>query len=280
MSTNSASTTRLKRMPLLAAVIATLIYFGVALGLLHTCFGPEGWLVSKERLTTGYWIGRVLSSPINLFSLIAFGVAVGLLWERRTAVRAEQEAFELDIVRYEEETLILPEDAITCRKRLHDLDDKQRSFLLIELLSFGLQRARANWSAEDVGTAISMQADLKRDEQEAEYSMIRYLAWAIPSIGFVGTVLGIGQAMGSIKPTQVTTAETGGSTQAVSPLMEAASHLNTAFDTTFVALVLSLILMFVLHRIQAAEDALLTRATDACLRQLPLRMHVTKEANP
>ncbi|MCH8243588.1 MAG: hypothetical protein IH897_13400, partial [Planctomycetes bacterium] len=61
------------------------------------------------------------------------------------------------------------------------------------------------------------------------------------------------------------------------PLAEAAAHLHTAFDTTFVALVLSLILMYFLHRVQAEQDMFLAKATDWCLQRLPFRMHISKE---
>ena len=72
--------------------------------------------------------------------------------------------------------------------------------------------------------------------------MIRYIAWAIPSIGFIGTVRGIGDAL-----TQAHRAVQGD----ISGVTEA---LGVAFNSTFVALLLSLLLMFVLHQLQLKQE--------------------------
>jgi biopolymer transport protein ExbB/TolQ len=74
--------------------------------------------------------------------------------------------------------------------------------------------------------------------------MIRYIAWAIPSIGFIGTVRGIGEAL-----TQAHRAVQGD----ISGVTES---LGVAFNSTFVALLLSLLLMFVLHQLQLKQERL------------------------
>ena len=53
--------------------------------------------------------------------------------------------------------------------------------------------------------------------------------------------------------------------------------LAMAFNTTFVALVLSLVAMFLLHRIESWEEGLLVDATRSVLRRLPLRMYIAQE---
>ena len=72
--------------------------------------------------------------------------------------------------------------------------------------------------------------------------MIRYLIWAIPSIGFIGTVRGIGQAL-----SQADLALAGDITGMT-------DSLGVAFNSTFVALLISIILMFLLHQLQRLQD--------------------------
>jgi biopolymer transport protein ExbB/TolQ len=192
-------------------------------------------------------------------------VAVCLLLSRSWHIKREKRSFDLNLLGQDHEALLLPDDALEIRKRLKQVDDRDQRSVLVQLLSAGLQRARANWSAEDCGEAIKTQAELIQGQIEAGYSIIRYLAWAIPSIGFIGTVLGIGYAMGSLQ-----------GTKGEDMMTAAARHLSMAFDTTFVALVLSLILMFILHRVQAADDGFLVRATDWCMRRFVFRMHIPK----
>ena len=144
------------------------------------------------------------------------------------------------------------------------LKEDDKTLILVRLLSSALRRARANWSAEDVSGAIYAEVDLFEGESSSEYSMITFLAWAIPSIGFIGTVLGIGLAMGAMK-------EVGKGGDLVAA---ASKYLATAFDTTFLALVLSIILMFYMHWVQGREDALLTAAKEYCLDRFVFRMHI------
>lgn len=72
--------------------------------------------------------------------------------------------------------------------------------------------------------------------------MIRYIAWAIPSIGFLGTVRGIGQALGQAN--KAVQGDIAGVTQS----------LGIAFNSTFVALLISIVIMFLLHQLQLAQE--------------------------
>ena len=74
--------------------------------------------------------------------------------------------------------------------------------------------------------------------------MVRYIAWAIPSIGFIGTVRGIGEALGQAH--KAVEGDISGVTQS----------LGTAFNSTFVALLISIVLMFLLHQLQLQQERL------------------------
>ena len=74
--------------------------------------------------------------------------------------------------------------------------------------------------------------------------MVRYIAWAIPSIGFIGTVRGIGAALGQAH--KAVEGDISGVTL----------NLGVAFNSTFVALILSIIIMFLLHQLQHMQDRL------------------------
>jgi biopolymer transport protein ExbB/TolQ len=82
--------------------------------------------------------------------------------------------------------------------------------------------------------------------------MIRYIAWAIPSIGFLGTVRGIGQALGQAH--KAVEGDITGVTQS----------LGVAFNSTFVALLISILIMFLLHQLQLAQERLALDAEEYC----------------
>ncbi len=249
------------------AILGALLGVGVLLAVWGIAF-----VLTKPSGST-FWYDRITGSlVINLFSFAAFAAAGMMLCSRRAWIRSQQKAFELDLISGDDERLVLPDDALRCRRRVNDLDASSRNSVLVRILAAALQRARANWSAEEVSAAVQSQTSLMQDRIDAQYATIRYLAWAIPPIGFIGTVLGIGRAMGALK---TTTAEGG-----PDPTEIAAGHLHTAFDTTFVALVLSVILMFFFYRIQARDEMLIVRAADWCMQRLVYRMHIPKEEQP
>ncbi len=248
---------------LIGAIAGAAFYFLVAILLLEMTLGA----ILTDEGDPLPWACRVMSSPINLFSLVAFGCSMAMLLSRRHALRGENRAFGVPFLSADD-TVLLPQDALTYRKQFRALPADQQSSILFRLLWAGLQRGRSSWSSMDVGDAIKTQAELIQGDVESQYAIVRYLAWAIPSIGFVGTVLGIGEAMGTLRPSD-------GESDAGAALQQAAHYLNTAFDTTFVALVLSLVLMYLLYTVQGEEDGLLVRATEWCMQRFVFRMHVS-----
>lgn len=218
------------------------------------------------------WRVRVMASlPINTLSFIAFGIASALLATRTRWIGEQRRVFRLNLLEADDEILLLPDDALECRRRVRELTAKEQNSVLLRLLRAALQRARANWSAEDAATAVQAEAELIQANIDTRYAMIRYLTWAIPPIGFIGTVLGIGQAMGSFG------AVSGDS--GIDPMEVAAGYLHMAFDTTFVALGLSVILMYFFHSVQARDEELVIRSTEWCMRRFVYRMHIRRDAS-
>ena len=74
--------------------------------------------------------------------------------------------------------------------------------------------------------------------------MVRYIIWAIPSIGFIGTVRGIGDALGQAH--RAVQGDIAGVT----------ASLGVAFNSTFIALVISIFIMFLMHQLQLLQERL------------------------
>ncbi len=105
------------------------------------------------------------------------------------------------------------------------------------------------------GGAVGMDEELKYlsemdlERQQRRYSLIRILIWATPMLGFLGTVLGISQALGGI--------EVGPENDFGQMLSGLRGSLYVAFDTTALALTLSIILMFMQFLVDRFEAQLL-----------------------
>ncbi len=161
---------------------------------------------------------------------------------------------------------MLPEDAREYSRSLEALPDTEQDFLLPRTLLSALQRFATTGSIQAVSDTIKESCEIGADRLDSELSMVRYIAWAIPSIGFIGTVRGIGEALG-----QAYKAVEGDITGVT-------VSLGVAFNSTFVALVLSIVIMFCLHQLQLSQERLVLDcqryADKRLLRHLVLCMSV------
>jgi len=164
---------------------------------------------------------------------------MGSKW--RTSSR-EWRLLESDLVPVVPGARILPEDAREYARQVQALPELERRLLLPRTALAALNRFRATRSIQDASSTAREVCGAESDRLDSELAMIRYIAWAIPSIGFIGTVRGIGDAL-----TQAHRAVQGD----ISGVTEA---LGVAFNSTFMALLLSLLLMFVLHQLQLKQE--------------------------
>ncbi len=176
------------------------------------------------------------------FILLFWALAIMGYKGRRTM--QEQAKLERNLIDIPDGTSVLPEDAREYSRALESLPAQEQDFLLPRTLLSSLQRFATTGSIQAVSDTIKEQSEVESDRLDSELSMVRYIAWAIPSIGFIGTVRGIGDALG-----QAYKAVEG-------DISGVTVSLGVAFNSTFVALVLSIIIMFCLHQLQLAQERL------------------------
>lgn len=99
-------------------------------------------------------------------------------------------------------------------------------------------------------------SDRDADAQHASYAIVRINCWAMPMLGFLGTVIGISDTLGQMDAQALAS----GSQDAVNSLT---SGLYVAFDTTAVGLVLTMIAMFIQFAVQRLEVQLLGTIDDS-----------------
>jgi biopolymer transport protein ExbB/TolQ len=151
---------------------------------------------------------------------------------------------------------ILPEDTREYSRQLEALPDSQRNLLLPRVLLNALQRFGATRNVQDVASSIHTLATTEADRLDSELSMVRYIAWAIPSIGFIGTVRGIGAALGLAH--RAVEGDISGVTE----------NLGVAFNSTFIALLISIVLMFLVYQLQLLQERLVFETENYCDQNL------------
>ena len=119
-----------------------------------------------------------------------------------------------------------------------------QGLLLPRTLLAALRRFSSTRSIQDVSTTTHTISENEAERLESELSMIRYISWAIPSVGFIGTVRGIGEALAQAD--KAVQGDITGVTQS----------LGIAFNSTFIALLISIFLMFLVHQLQLLQERL------------------------
>lgn len=203
------------------------------------------WMViSKENSPILYRIvilmgGDVLSGGyIQMLTYLAFIWSFLEVKEKLRVIEHERKAFKLNIVPTSEKHIFMPADINALKFKLMEFDRKEK-FILNDVLKKACVKFKATGSLSELIDIVSIQVEISQEKSEGDQSIIRYLTWVIPSIGFVGTVIGISQAL---------IIANSGDMERITAL------LGVAFDTTLVALILSIVIMWFVHQLQEETD--------------------------
>lgn len=134
-------------------------------------------------------------------------------------------------------------------ERLLALPAWMHDHYLYQRLTNSLESIERSNSPAQAEEELKYLADLDLDQQQQRYSLVRILIWATPMLGFLGTVLGISQALGGIS--------VGPDNDFQQMMNGLRGSLYVAFDTTALALTLSMLMMFGQFLIERFETQLL-----------------------
>tara|TARA_B100001093_G_scaffold517535_1_gene599359 strand:- start:287 stop:1540 length:1254 start_codon:yes stop_codon:yes gene_type:complete len=137
-----------------------------------------------------------------------------------------------------------------------------------------LQYLRVVPKKEELHQIFNYQAEIDFNRLQNGYTLINVLIWAIPILGFIGTVFGIGQSVGEFSTfvRSMETAAVGG--QMRSALGGVTSGLSIAFNTTFLALVSVIPIMLLSSLLRKSQEDLLLKIEEYCLDELLPNLHV------
>jgi len=180
-----------------------------------------------------------------------------LILSKCIAILKDRYLFSVDLLDHSEESGTDLHVALT---NLESLPVETKSTPLVVTLMASVRRYLITSDVQNTSDAIESSIEALAIRQDAGNSMIRYLIWAIPSIGFIGTVRGIGGALAQAD--QALAGDIGGMT----------NRLGLAFNSTFVALLISILLMFMLHQLLRLQDDLVVDTQDYCEKFLLKRI--------
>jgi biopolymer transport protein ExbB/TolQ len=188
-----------------------------------------------------------------------------LLGRQAQDTRLSRQLLDREYVKIGEGQVVLPEDARVYSRPLESLPKAEQDRFLPRLLMVAYNRFGATRSVQDAAEAVRDECDFEVASMDTKLSMVRFTAWAIPAVGFVGTVRGIGAAL------QEAQGAMGGDISGVT------MGLGVTFNATLTALVSCIIVMFWMHQLQQFQDRLVLDCRTYVDRQLLRKLRVVSK---
>ena len=240
-------------------IVRILLSFVVAtLGMLLLVIITSAENPSRILVMMGGTMPEGLIQGVTYF-LFIWGVLEVIAIKRH--LQKENDALEAHLLPETENYILSADDANEIKLQIQKLERSQK-YYLTDLIKKACTKYRLSKSSSETLGLVESQVDIYNAEIESEQSFINYIAWAIPSVGFIGTVLGISASLGYAN--EATTPE---------GIEKVTSALSVAFDTTLIALVLSIILMLMIHALYKQQEELFTNMKSYMIENLINRLY-------
>jgi hypothetical protein len=199
---------------------------------------------------------------------LVFGIGVGELIVRYLDARAERAQLHLALLPEDESTILQAPDL----RRLYavarsSLRGPCRPPLLPRMIYRVVVQFQTNRDVDQANAVLNSSLELFQHEIDLRYTLVRYVIWAIPTLGFLGTVMGISLALNYAGRADL---------QDPSLLAELTKQMAVAFDTTLLALAMSSVLVLIQHLVQKHEEQALNDVGQYCLDNLINRLFVER----
>jgi biopolymer transport protein ExbB/TolQ/endogenous inhibitor of DNA gyrase (YacG/DUF329 family) len=190
---------------------------------------------------------------------------------------------EMDFIPLEKGMQIQEDNVDSFLQHMDGLPTKARASILGRRIRGALEHFRSRQSVPEVQTYLASHAEIDASTVDAGYTLLRAFIWAIPILGFIGTVMGISCAVSGLAgsldtasvqatpqevpgeptsdPSDSETSNESLGTQMIGAMGLVTQGLATAFDTTFLALVMAILLLFPTESLKRVEYSMLDRIT-------------------
>ncbi len=182
-----------------------------------------------------------------------------ILFAKYIALRRERAALDLDLLPDRIATEIAPEAVPEFLAHLDALPADAPRSAVARRLRRALLHFQSRRDPREVVEQLTARAQADADAVESSYTLVRVFIWAVPILGFIGTVIGIGAAVAGFSESIGAAADLALMKNAIGGVT---TGLGVAFDTTLLALVMSILIMFPASALQKAEEDLLVAIED------------------
>lgn len=241
------------------------VWVGLAIGAVATA----AWMGIMFAMPQGSYLRALFTERgwVNYMESFFFFWAIGIVYLKINKLRHQKTALYLDVLPVELGSEVNSENVAHFIDNLYALPARLRDSMMVNRIRKGLELFEVRQNNGEVANMMSAQSDIDGARIGGSYSLLKVFLWAIPILGFIGTVLGLSQAIGGIDLSVMDVEKI------MSSMGGVTSGLGTAFDTTLLGLVLAMILNFPINALAKAEDDNLNNIDAFCNEILMPRLN-------
>lgn len=233
-------------------------------------------VVLSSRFTFSSYLTAITSSftqrgPTPYVIVFFSWWALAILFLKWRKLLLQCRSLQHDVVPPDHDFVLSARTADQVVNGIHAVVDDPRHFVLFNRIMVALSNLKNLGRVTDIDEILRSQGEHDESAMETSYALARGLIWAIPVLGFIGTVLGLSEAIGGFSNVLATTSDV---SLVLDALKVVTAGLATAFETTLQALVAALAIQMLLTFLKKEEEEFLDRCSDYCLRRLTSRLRV------
>jgi len=213
--------------------------------------------------------GYVMAAGITLL----FFWAVTILFIKGRKVSFQRKILALNLIPQDPNFFLNNATARDALLRIRGQVDDPKHFLLLNRIDVALSNLQNIGEISEVASLTNAQASIDEDQVSASYSLINGFNWAIPVLGFIGTVLGLGAAIGEFGQTIQLADDIA---KLKDSLKDVTGGLSTAFDTTLLGLVASIVVQMLMTFRKRQEFLLLDECNEYCQTYVLAKLKLEK----
>lgn len=233
-----------------------LISFGIGfllfltwVGILYPFQAPEG--TPTATYTTMQFMASLFYKhmAVSFTNTLFFTWSMSIIYLKLQKLRHQREALLLDVLPWELGAEINRDNVGVFIDNLYKLPRRLRDSMMVNRIRKALELFEVKQNAGDVTNMLSSQSDIDGMRIGGSYTLLKAFLWAIPILGFIGTVIGLSHAIGGMNFSNMDDLNAIKTT-----LQNVTGGLGTAFDATLLGLVLATLLNFPMNALMKAED--------------------------
>ena len=205
---------------------------------------------------------------VSFMNTLFFTWAMSILYLKLQKLSHQRKALLLDVLPWELGAEINRDNVGQFIDNVYKLPHRLRDSMMVNRIRKALELFEVKQNAGDVSNMLSSQSDIDSMRIGGSYSLLKAFLWAIPILGFIGTVIGLSHAIGGMNFSNMTDIK-----QVTATLGAVTGGLGTAFDATLLGLVLAMTLNFPLNGMMKAEDDCLNDIDAFCNEVLLPRLN-------